>query len=308
MTPDRPDDATPPPDRTRIFHLLVANTLVASVTNNFLWFALTFWVYLETLSVLATAIIGGGYMLLVAISGMAFGTFVDRHLRQHVDAPVECRSRWLPSRWLRSCSHSRRRVVVPRPGQPGLLGARRARARRRDRGQPARGRALDDGHAARARRRPRSGERPCGHRERARVRDQRRCSAASPSGCSGWAGRSSSRWHDRARDRPSPVDPDSGSAAAAKRGRGTLHRLPRRLGAIASFRAACPAPLLDIQQLPGRRVHVADGPVWADSRVRRGVGNRDGLHHALGFIVGGSWSPGAASGAIRSARCYSRTS
>lgn len=82
MTPDRPDDATPPPDRTRIFHLLVANTLVASVTNNFLWFALTFWVYLETLSVLATAIIGGGYMLLVAISGMAFGTFVDRHLRR----------------------------------------------------------------------------------------------------------------------------------------------------------------------------------------------------------------------------------
>ena len=66
----------------RTFHLLVANTLVANVTNNFLWFALTFWVYLETLSVLATAIIGGGYMLLVAVSAMAFGTFVDRHLRR----------------------------------------------------------------------------------------------------------------------------------------------------------------------------------------------------------------------------------
>lgn len=66
----------------RTFHLLVANTLVASVTNNFLWFALTFWVYLETRSVLATASIGGGYMLLVAISGMMFGTFVDRHLRR----------------------------------------------------------------------------------------------------------------------------------------------------------------------------------------------------------------------------------
>jgi DHA3 family multidrug efflux protein-like MFS transporter len=78
----REDAATVTPDRTRTFHLLVANTLVASVTNNFLWFALTFWVYLETLSVLATAIIGGGYMLLVAVSGMAFGTFVDRHLRR----------------------------------------------------------------------------------------------------------------------------------------------------------------------------------------------------------------------------------
>ena len=66
----------------RTFHLLVANTLVASVTNNFLWFALTFWVYLETRSVLATAMIGGGYMLLVAVSGMLFGTFVDRHRRR----------------------------------------------------------------------------------------------------------------------------------------------------------------------------------------------------------------------------------
>ncbi len=66
----------------RTFHLLVANTLVANVTNNFLWFALTFWVYLETRSVLATAIVGGGYMLLMAITGMFFGTFVDRHLRR----------------------------------------------------------------------------------------------------------------------------------------------------------------------------------------------------------------------------------
>ncbi len=66
----------------RIFHLLVANSLVANVTTSFLWFALTFWVYLETRSVLATAMIGGGYMLLVTASGMFFGTFVDRHLRR----------------------------------------------------------------------------------------------------------------------------------------------------------------------------------------------------------------------------------
>ena len=66
----------------RTFRLLVANTLLASVTNNFLWFALTFWVYLETRNVLASAIVGGGYMLLVAVSGMFFGTFVDRHRRK----------------------------------------------------------------------------------------------------------------------------------------------------------------------------------------------------------------------------------
>ena len=66
----------------RTFHLLLANSLVANVTNNFLWFALTFWVYLETRSVLAASIIGGGYMLLAALSGMFFGTYVDRHLRR----------------------------------------------------------------------------------------------------------------------------------------------------------------------------------------------------------------------------------
>ena len=66
----------------RTFHLLVANTAIASITNNFLWFALTFWVYLETRSVVATAIIGGGYMLMMAGSGMFFGTFVDRHRRK----------------------------------------------------------------------------------------------------------------------------------------------------------------------------------------------------------------------------------
>jgi DHA3 family multidrug efflux protein-like MFS transporter len=66
----------------RTFHLLVGNTLVANVTTSFLWFCLTFWVYLETRSVLATAIIGGGYMLFIAVSGMFFGTFVDRHLRR----------------------------------------------------------------------------------------------------------------------------------------------------------------------------------------------------------------------------------
>lgn len=66
----------------RTFILVLVNTAVANVTTSFLWFALTFWVYLETRSVLATGIIGGAYMLLVAIFGMVFGTIVDRH-RKH---------------------------------------------------------------------------------------------------------------------------------------------------------------------------------------------------------------------------------
>lgn len=67
----------------RTFAQVLVNTAVANVTTSFLWFALTFWVYLETRSVLATGIIGGAYMLLVAVCSMAFGTIVDRN-RKHV--------------------------------------------------------------------------------------------------------------------------------------------------------------------------------------------------------------------------------
>ncbi|MEV6495042.1 MFS transporter, partial [Actinoplanes sp. NPDC051633] len=66
----------------RTFHRLVANTLLAGMTNNLVWFALTFWAYLETRSVLATSVVGGAYMLMLAASGMYFGTFVDRHRRK----------------------------------------------------------------------------------------------------------------------------------------------------------------------------------------------------------------------------------
>ena len=66
----------------RTFHRLVANTLLAGMTNNLIWFALTFWAYLETKSVIATSVVGGAYMLMLAASGMYFGTFVDRHRRK----------------------------------------------------------------------------------------------------------------------------------------------------------------------------------------------------------------------------------
>ncbi len=61
---------------------MLVNTLIANVTTSFLWFALTFWVYIETRSVLATGIIGGAYMLLIAFFSMVFGTIVDRY-RKH---------------------------------------------------------------------------------------------------------------------------------------------------------------------------------------------------------------------------------
>ena len=68
----------------RIFVHVLANTMIANVTTSFLWFALTFWVYLETRSVLATGIIGGAYMLLIAVFSILFGTIVDRHRKHQV--------------------------------------------------------------------------------------------------------------------------------------------------------------------------------------------------------------------------------
>lgn len=65
------------------YHVLI-NTLIANVTTSYLWFALTFWVYLETKSVLATGIIGGSYMLLVALCSIWFGTIVDHHKKRSV--------------------------------------------------------------------------------------------------------------------------------------------------------------------------------------------------------------------------------
>lgn len=86
--PDATDvvTGTPAGGRTadeRTFRRLLLNTLVSGVTSSFLWFALTFWVYLETRSVVATGVIGGAFALSSAVLGPYFGTFVDRHRKHH---------------------------------------------------------------------------------------------------------------------------------------------------------------------------------------------------------------------------------
>ncbi len=65
-----------------VFRRLLVNSLLAGVVNSFLWFALTFWVYLETGSVVTTSVIGGTFAALGAVFGLMFGTYVDRH-RKH---------------------------------------------------------------------------------------------------------------------------------------------------------------------------------------------------------------------------------
>jgi len=74
----------PPPDAgtEHVFRRLLLNTLVTGVTSSFLWFALTFWVYLETRSVVATGVVGAAFSISSALLGPAFGTFVDHH-RKH---------------------------------------------------------------------------------------------------------------------------------------------------------------------------------------------------------------------------------
>lgn len=76
VAPDTLDTMATTREMRTFGHLLV-NTAVANLTTSFLWFALVFWVYIETRSVLATGLIGGAYMLFVAIGSIVFGTIVD---------------------------------------------------------------------------------------------------------------------------------------------------------------------------------------------------------------------------------------
>lgn len=64
------------------FYAVLANSLAAALTNTFVWFAVTFWVYLETRSVLATSIMAGVYLATVAVSGFFLGSIVDRYRKK----------------------------------------------------------------------------------------------------------------------------------------------------------------------------------------------------------------------------------
>ncbi|MGO3650297.1 MFS transporter [Agrococcus casei] len=68
----------PAADRHRTFAGILGNTALANVTTSYLWFSITFWIYDETRNVIATGVIGGAFMLLIAVTSISFGTFVDR--------------------------------------------------------------------------------------------------------------------------------------------------------------------------------------------------------------------------------------
>lgn len=66
------------------FHHFLANNFVANLTNFTVWFALTFWTFLETQSVFATGMIAGIYLVLTAMLGIWFGSLVDHHGKRNM--------------------------------------------------------------------------------------------------------------------------------------------------------------------------------------------------------------------------------
>ncbi|MDD3076963.1 MAG: MFS transporter [Proteiniphilum sp.] len=66
------------------FLRVLVNIAVANTSAYLLWSAFSFWIYLETKSVLVLSVLSGTYMLLVTISSMFFGTIVDKHKKKKV--------------------------------------------------------------------------------------------------------------------------------------------------------------------------------------------------------------------------------
>jgi MFS transporter, DHA3 family, multidrug efflux protein len=80
--PGRPTTMRSAPERA--FRHLLVDTLFVSVTHFTVWFAVTFWVYLQTRSVFATGIIAGLFLVMTSLSGIGFGSIVDHHPKRTV--------------------------------------------------------------------------------------------------------------------------------------------------------------------------------------------------------------------------------
>lgn len=62
-----------------VFHRILVNNLLANITNYTAWFAITFWVFLETGSVFATGMIAGIFLTFTGALGIWLGALVDHH-------------------------------------------------------------------------------------------------------------------------------------------------------------------------------------------------------------------------------------
>lgn len=66
----------------RTFYNLLANNIIASTAVFTVWFAITFFTFLETQSVFATGMISGIFVSLTALSGIWFGSLIDHHRKK----------------------------------------------------------------------------------------------------------------------------------------------------------------------------------------------------------------------------------
>jgi DHA3 family multidrug efflux protein-like MFS transporter len=66
----------------KVFYQLLVNTLLVSVINFTVWFAITFYVYLQTRSVFATGVVAGIFLAMTATTGIWFGSLVDHHAKK----------------------------------------------------------------------------------------------------------------------------------------------------------------------------------------------------------------------------------
>jgi DHA3 family multidrug efflux protein-like MFS transporter len=68
----------------KTFYTILVNSLAASIINNLVWFAVTFWVFLETQSVITTSVMAGIFTTTIALSGFFLGSLVDRYPKKLV--------------------------------------------------------------------------------------------------------------------------------------------------------------------------------------------------------------------------------
>jgi DHA3 family multidrug efflux protein-like MFS transporter len=67
----------------KTFYRLLGVSLVAVTTYNFVWFALTYWAYLTTRSVISTSVVAGVWLVATALSANWFGSIVDRSKKKN---------------------------------------------------------------------------------------------------------------------------------------------------------------------------------------------------------------------------------
>jgi MFS transporter, DHA3 family, multidrug efflux protein len=67
----------------KTFHKLLIYALIAATTNNFVWFALTWFAYIQTGSVISTGIVAGVFLVAMATLGFWFGSIVDHNKKKN---------------------------------------------------------------------------------------------------------------------------------------------------------------------------------------------------------------------------------